>query len=176
MRFYRQTLGALCIGDEMVDAAIVQCPEISPVVGHCKGQRAEVHRQGIIDLLPRVPVKIRQMAVAIQSPLRLVGIFPCERLALQRTALQVFALQCPSLLLLLLCQVPEAVAAHVEHKIVFVNLTKHLFVGQQRDVADAIGLHVAAVTHSRLKCTKLIAIIATQTIPCGKPHESLLVL
>ena len=47
---------------------------------------------------------------------------------------------------------------------------------QQRDVADAVGRHVAAVAYGRLEGLELIAVVAAQAVPGGKPHKSLLVL
>ena len=73
-------------------------------------------------------------------------------------------------------QVAETIVAQVEQVVVLVYLTQDAPLRQQVDVAYAVGRHVTAVAHLWLKGLKVIAVVAAQAVPRGKPHKALLVL
>ena len=67
-------------------------------------------------------------------------------------------------------EVTEGACAGIETEVAIVHATQDVAVRAQGDVAKAIGGHSAAIAYGRLERTELIAVIAAETVPCGKPH------
>jgi hypothetical protein len=72
--------------------------------------------------------------------------------------------------------VTETAGVGIKEVILIIYTAHHLTVRTQGYVAETVGSHIAAVAHCGLESTEVVAVIATQTVPRGKPQETLSVL
>ena len=113
----------------------------------------------------------------MQCPYCLVCVDPCiSTIGAYGAALSVLHSQGCRLFSLCVCEISEAICFSVEDAIVEIRITQNVAVWQQGDVAYAVGCHVTSVAYLGLEGAKFITVISTQSVPCGEPHKSLLIL
>ena len=124
-----------------------------------------------------VTALVTEVAIGCDGPSGAPSVFPCYAPAIrQRLALAVFLQLLGGFFHARLVEVKKKAAAGVEKEMVIIYTAEDIAVGQQRDVTQTVGAHVAAVTQLWLEGLEIITVVTAQAVPSAYPNKTVLVL